>query len=30
MGKDRVIILCTAWSQNYWETSEEAPYSKRR
>ncbi|MCW7078377.1 MAG: restriction endonuclease [Canidatus Methanoxibalbensis ujae] len=30
MDKDRVIILCTAWSPDYWETSKEAPYPKRR
>lgn len=30
MGKDRVIILCTAWRPDYWEISQEAPYPKRR
>ena len=27
---NRVIILCTAWSEDYWETHREAPYPRRR
>jgi len=27
---NRVIILCTAWSEDYWETPREAPYPRRR
>jgi len=27
---DKVIILCTAWKEDYWETPKEAPYPKRQ
>lgn len=30
MSKDRILILCTAWGSDYWETPKEAPYPKRQ